>query len=1158
MHALVLVLLPLIAPGLAGAQPASSASSPVRLPWGRGLSDDVTVYTYPPVPPLPAPVPDVGLAPELRSLVGQRVASVVVAVDDPRWPQRSPDVTELHSGDRLTLAAVRRALAEVLTGGAFADARVDATPTKDGVALVVHVMPRRVIDEIHVDTHKTPVDVDDLLRQAELAVEGELVGREIPIHQARLDALLQRRGYPAPQVRLSERATSEPGRVILDIDIVAGAPRRIERRVVYAIGASEADRLDAEAFYSAKAGDLADEPALAAADTALKERIRARGRHLATVFHDLVLHKGLVVLRVRADFGMRFDTRYEGNDRFDKSTLDNVLDLENETDRTPTHLLQKVHDFYARRGFLDADVRLEMREDEGKQLSWLVFHVEEGRRVRVSGRIYPCLREADVKDLAEAPTSAARIGAEIDSFLEEELPGNDVLVPPDPSGLDRTIAGSETRGAHPAPLELDPHTAYVPETYERALQHVQELYRAEGFLSAQVGPVQVLRDTCDARSPPGRCVRKRTTATPPDACTYDASGLPRPVPALDPALSCTPDPARGVVCAPVVALRIPVKLGPRTQLWDVAFSGVTSISHAKLLEAATTRTEEGKEIRLGEWMSAVRLEEARRRIGDVYREEGFAFVDVKYAIEPSPDRTRARVRFQVVEGEPVTVRAIVVRGNERTRTNVIEKRIALKIGQPYRASLVRATEQAVSTLGPFVSVVVALDNPYVPQKNKTVIVTVVERRSIYVDTLLGFATGEGFRLSGELGHRNLWGNAISASLRLQLAFIPTPLIFDSTARTNYDSLDLENRIAARLTGSLVFPEIGLGPPFRAGLDALGVQDLQRDFYLRRASVTPNLNWRPRPQVQATVYQSAEFNANRIFQSGNILEYLQSRAFQGQNVTDLARQLNVPDGDTYAFAQRLLVSWDRRDNAPNASHGTLVTMSVEHVDAFPTSDNLRADGTRPPESHFVKVSPSFSGYIPLPKGIRFAAHTRLGFNYQLTENSATYPDRLFFMGGVDTMRGWNLNSFVPQDDVDRIFADRDKPDFVGVQFPPSAAGPSVGSRPQATSPAEPVRNIGKFTPATRPIRGGNLMILQRMEIRIPIKGPFETVLFTDIGNLWIDPSYPFRKGKLPMRADVGSGLRVQTPVGPLAVDYGINVDPEPYEDFGAVNFAIGLF
>ena len=162
--------------------------------------------------------------------------------------------------------------------------------------------------------------------------------------------------------------------------------------------------------------------------------------------------------------------------------------------------------------------------------------------------------------------------------------------------------------------------------------------------------------------------------------------------------------------------------------------------------------------------------------------------------------------------------------------------------------------------------------------------------------------------------------------------------------------------------------------------------------------------------------------------------------------------------------------------------------------------------------------------------------------QITSTSTTYPDRLFFMGGVDTMRGWNLNSFIPQDDVDRIFADQNEPDTV----------------PDPNNPGQEIPNGDKYTPSSRPIRGGNLMVLERLELRIPIRGPFETVLFGDIGNLWIDPAYPFQRGVFPMRAAVGSGLRVQTPVGPLAVDYGINVTRLPYEDFGAINFAIGLF
>ena len=1108
-------------------------------------ADDVTVLTPPPLPPLGNPVFAVKSAPDVTPFSNQVVLGVDVVVDPEYlriWPDvatKIPTTGMLKPGDFVTTQAVREAMQEVLSGGAFADARAELVREGGGVRVTIHVVPRKVIDSIRVDLHGAPLGPDELLRDLDLATDGELVASEMPAMVARVDAILQRRGFPAPRVAITTRATNDPNRVVLEISATVGAPRRIERRVLYASGATKEEIRAAEDAYTIKPGARADEVALATADTDLANKIRARHHHNAEVSHDVVLHRGIVVLRVRADFGTRYETRYEGNDHFDASTLDGVLDLEEETDRTPNHLVQKILDFYVKHGFLDAEVRLEQRGTPKDASNYLVFHVEEHKRVRVAARSYPCLREEDTKKLSEAPRSARAIGSEIDSYLEEELPGADVLVPPKPGVLDRTISRSlGATGARPAPIELEPRGTYVPETYERAVQHVQELYRAEGFLSAQVGPVQVARRRCSPRSPPGECTPMPIPAEGAEICTYDAIGLPRPVPPLEQGSTCVPDPAHGIECEARVWLRIPVKLGPRTQLWDIAFTGVQALPPAELAEVA--------DVHLGDYVSTLKLEDARKRVVDAYKEEGYWFADVKYALDQSPDHTRARVRFIVTEGDRVIVRKIVLQGNVYTRDTVIRKRIALIEGEPYRASLVRKTEERIATLGTFSTVAVALENPYVPQHNKTVIITLVERPRQYTEIGPGFSTGEGFRVRTEYGHTNLWGQAIQLRLGLQFAYIPTVLIIDPVARDNYRDLNAVARIGLRATAGLVFPEIGLGPLFRAGLDTILVHDLQRDFFLTKLAAIPNVGYRPINEVQLTLFQSFEFNNSRIFQSGSALEYLQSQIAQGVNITDLVRQLLVPDGETYAFSQRLLVTWDRRDNAFNASRGTYVVTGIEHVDAFPTEVNLenaRNQGKpAPPESHFFKLTQTFGGYIPLPKGLRIAALTRLGINLQITKTSQTYPDRLFFMGGVDTMRGWTLNSFIPQDNVDRIFATRELPDTV----------------PNPSSPTTTIANPNKFTPTTQPINGGNLMANERIELRIPIRGPVETVLFGDFGNLWIDPSYPFDKGVFPMRVAVGSGLRLQTPVGPLALDYGFNVTKEPYEDVGAINFAIGLF
>ncbi|RYZ63434.1 MAG: hypothetical protein EOP09_17675 [Proteobacteria bacterium] len=95
----------------------------------------------------------------------------------------------------------------------------------------------------------------------------------------------------------------------------------------------------------------------------------------------------------------------------------------------------------------------------------------------------------------------------------------------------------------------------------------------------------------------------------------------------------------------------------------------------------------------------------------------------------------------------------------------------------------------------------------------------------------------------------------------------------------------------------------------------------------------------------------------------------------------------------------------------------------------------------------------------------------------------------------------------------------------------------------------------FTIRQVAIRGGDFFVNPRLELRIPVSGPFETALFVDAGNVWVDPTLadPWN-----LRYTGGTGLRVSTPIGPVAVDYGINLRRRSWEDFGAFHFSIGLF
>ena len=235
-------------------------------------------------------------------------------------------------------------------------------------------------------------------------------------------------------------------------------------------------------------------------------------------------------------------------------------------------------------------------------------------------------------------------------------------------------------------------------------------------------------------------------------------------------------------------------------------------------------------------------------------------------------------------------------------------------------------------------------------------------------------------------------------------------------------------------------------------------------------------------------------------------------------------MNIPDGLTLAISQRVGVTWDRRDNAVAATRGTLVSLNLEHVNAFALESSRAADTNLPPyKGHFLQYSGRVAGYLRLTdRGMALATSLRFGFSQQLVRGSTTYPDRLFFLGGIDSLRGFPLWSLVPED-LRRLESGAD-----GQQLSEKAL----------------------------PTRGGDLMLNPRAELRIPLLGIWQTGVFLDTGNLWARANQVFETFQL--RYSAGLGLRVTTPVGPLALDYGVNLDRRSGEEFGAFHFSIGLF
>lgn len=93
-------------------------------------------------------------------------------------------------------------------------------------------------------------------------------------------------------------------------------------------------------------------------------------------------------------------------------------------------------------------------------------------------------------------------------------------------------------------------------------------------------------------------------------------------------------------------------------------------------------------------------------------------------------------------------------------------------------------------------------------------------------------------------------------------------------------------------------------------------------------------------------------------------------------------------------------------------------------------------------------------------------------------------------------------------------------------------------------ADSLRGWGRFevSPLQSGLAIGGLSQLESsLELRVPLWRSLTGVVFTDAGNVWANAwAIDFND----LRYDVGPGLRYMTPIGPLRVDLGYQLNPEP--------------
>ena len=832
------------------AAPSASRSA------GRGTRSAVT-----PIPAAAAsapaalvPVLDAGAGP-LGAVAGKPVTRVAVVLEGNVWDDvEVPAVTIVKAGDaahagrgapRARRAPRHRGLRARPRDGDARGRRASswscASSAQAGQAAGV-------------DLHGARVDYDEMLRDAGLAEGGEVVGAEIGEAAARIDRDMALHGYPTAHATVQTRATDDPTRTLVVVDIVPGrsAPRR-RARLLRASGRAATAPAGDVRVHGVHVPATAPTPrALDTADTALEQALHTKGWYRARVSHDLVwvgrrragpagraagAHRRRRHCRSRSSTATTTTTRARSARRWASTRRPTARRAPR---RQAPRLLPEAR-LPRRRG----PPRGARRREDGvaPPVEVVVFHVDEHARVGVGSRRYPCLKLDAIRHLSDGgPRSSAEIGTEIDSFLDEELPGTRAARRPQPVGPEP----DHRRRRRP---ERDRHPPHPPRARPRPhlrRRHVRprapSTCRSSIATRASSTP-RSARCRSSARSAT-RARRGRVRAAAAPAARHPGVHLRRRGPAPADRSPSTRATRAGRIrrtassARPSVQLVVPIKLGPRTQLWDVAFTGLKSVSEKEVADAA--------QVPLGDFVSTTKLDEARRRIVDWYKELGLRL-------------RRRQVHAGAVARQHARPRAL---RRDRGRPGLRQLHRRPRAGQHARE---RRPPAHRARRGRAVPDQRRAQDPGAPGDAGGLLEHLGgARRSLRAGADQGgrhrrrgarsrstWRRGRASRPARASAARSSTATATSSATRgrssfhVQASYLPDFLDPRpaGASRTTCPSASAQ-RIATRDTVTLAWPEMGLGPTVRSQIDGVYVRDLEPDFILAKTSALGSMTWRP--------------------------------------------------------------------------------------------------------------------------------------------------------------------------------------------------------------------------------------------------------------------------------------------------------------------------
>ncbi len=411
-------------------------------------------------------------------------------------------------------------------------------------------------------------------------------------------------------------------------------------------------------------------------------------------------------------------------------------------------------------------------------------------------------------------------------------------------------------------------------------------------------------------------------------------------------------------------LTFDIKEGPQAQITAVRWAGVADTRLPAIQKAAAFETP-------APYIAAA-VGEARRRIEDAYRREGFNEADIEIVPEVADDNT-VTLAAQVTEGQQQVLQDVEITGREVTSGDVITQALRFEFGKPvnldewavarkrlYDTNVFRIVDIQPTPVGDPVNGVqqvkalVSLEE--YPEWNFRYGFQVEGERTLEAEE---FTTARNLGVVGELKNSNLFGRALTLGLfglyeydsRDATVFLSTSRLFGWRARSSLYMFVSRDRLRDEL-----------------GEEITAINDIQ--------GVSADQRWR---RSKWQLVYGYRFERNRTFDPTpdpvSPLDF----------ITNLAKLSAA-------------VVFDRRDDPINSRKGTFSSVSLDQAGAWLGSDvNNR------------KLLVQQFAFVPL-RELVLASRVQYGRAFGRDE---LLPSDRFRAGGAASVRGYSEDSLGPR-------------------------------------------------------------------------------------------------------------------------------------------------